>query len=81
MNKPLFSTRDGRINLAVWKREGKNGPFLSISITRSQKVGEEYKNFTTFNTSDLPSVYRVTLQGMEFVAKASEGQAEVPVQA
>ena len=62
-NAPIkrFAVGNG-IRASIWKNESKqNGAWLSVTITRTYRDGEEYKDTTTFRRDDLL-----------FVAKASE---------
>ncbi|QDV83801.1 hypothetical protein [Planctomycetes bacterium TBK1r] len=62
-NAPIkrFAVGNG-IRASVWKNESKkNGSWLSVTITRTYRDGEEYKDTTSFRRDDLL-----------FVAKASE---------
>ncbi len=62
-NAPIkrFAVGNG-IRASIWKNESKkNGSWLSVTITRTYRDGEEYKDTTSFRRDDLL-----------FVAKASE---------
>lgn len=69
-SKPVFSTKVGTIQLAVFENEikGKEGAVArSISITRSYKLGDEWKTTTSFRGSDLPHVKLAIDKAMEFL--------------
>ncbi|MEM8669253.1 MAG: hypothetical protein AAGG48_17150 [Planctomycetota bacterium] len=62
-NAPIkrFAVGNG-IRASVWKNDSKNnGSWLSVTITRTYRDGEEYKDTTSFRRDDLL-----------FVAKAAE---------
>lgn len=62
-NAPIkrFAVGNG-IRASIWKNESKqNGAWLSVTITRTYRDGDEYKDTTSFRRDDLL-----------FVAKASE---------
>lgn len=62
-NAPIkrFAVGNG-IRASVWKNQSKhNGSWLSVTINRTYRDGEEYKDTTSFRRDDLL-----------FVAKASE---------
>ena len=62
-NAPIkrFAVGTG-IRASVWRNESKkNGSWLSVTVTRTYRDGEEYKDTTSFRRDDLL-----------FVAKASE---------
>lgn len=53
-NAPLHKARLGRLNLAVWMREDKNGTVrFSINLSRSYKTAEGYRETTSLDQGDL----------------------------
>lgn len=62
-NAPIerFAVGNG-IRASIWKNESKNnGSWMNVSITRTYRDGEDYKDTTSFRREDLL-----------FVAKAAE---------
>lgn len=53
---PVHKVRLGRITAAVWTNEGSNGTFHNVTIARSYKDGDEWKESTSFGRDDLPLV-------------------------
>lgn len=51
-NKP-HEIRSGAIRCTIWRNESEKGPWFSVNITRSYKVGDEWKETTQFNKDDL----------------------------
>ena len=58
-NAPIHTIRLGRISAAIWSNEGSNGTFMSVTITRSYKDGDDWKQTDSFNRDDLPLVAKV----------------------
>jgi hypothetical protein len=50
--KPVHKIRAGAIEVAVWRREGENGAFYSVSMNRSYKQGEEWKQADSYGVDD-----------------------------
>lgn len=51
---PAYECRMGRIRAVVWKNDGKDGAWYSVSVTRSYKDGEQnWKQATSFGRDDL----------------------------
>lgn len=67
-NKPIHSIRVGGIQLAIWENELKDGKgtVQSITIKGSYKVGEEWKDTTSFKYSDLPLIQMAMQKALEF---------------
>ena len=51
--KPVHKIRAGALEVAIWQREGKNGPFYSVTMSRSYKQGEEWKQADSYDGEDL----------------------------
>lgn len=51
--KPVHKIRAGALEVAVWRREGEKGPFYNVSMSRSYKQGEEWKQSDSFGQDDL----------------------------
>ncbi|QDT13482.1 hypothetical protein [Planctomycetes bacterium K23_9] len=61
-NAPIKRIAVGNgVRASIWKNESKNGPWLGVTITRTYREGEEYKDSPSFRRDDLL-----------FVAKAAE---------
>ena len=48
----------GRINAAIWGNTGSNGAFHTVTVTRSYKDGDVWKQSDSFGRDDLPLVAR-----------------------
>ncbi len=69
--KPAHQVRiGGRIQGTVWRNEGKDGPWFSVSITRSYKDGQNnWKQAATFGRDDLLVVAEVARLCWLFIAQ------------
>jgi len=52
-NKPVQKFRSGAIEVAVWLKTGEKGPFYSVTMSRSYKSGEEWKQADSFSGDDV----------------------------
>ena len=52
-NRPVFVARYGSIKASVWRNETKNGPMHNVTVLRSYKDGEEWKDSSSFGYDDL----------------------------
>ena len=74
-NKPVHSVRLGQIQGAIWKQSGKNNSvFFSVTISRSYKDGNEYKNTDFFGAGDLATVAKVADVCLDWILREEEGQ-------
>jgi hypothetical protein len=57
-NSPVHKLRYGAVDAAVWKniREGMEGEFFSVTLSKRFKHGEDWKESKSFDERDLPTV-------------------------
>jgi hypothetical protein len=58
--KPVHSIRFGAIEAAIWKNQNETSTWFNVTITRSYKEGEGFKETTSFGRDDLPLVSKVS---------------------
>ena len=56
---PVHEIRMGRVRAAVWENETQNGSGYSVTVNRSYKDGEEWRQTSSFWRDDLPLVVKV----------------------
>ena len=57
--KPVHSLRLGRISAAIWMNESEQGTRYNVSIVRSYKDGEAWKDTQSFGRDDLLLVAKI----------------------
>ena len=67
-NKPVKTIRVGAIQLSVWENPLKDGSGVirSVTITKSYKQGDEWKQTTSFKMGDLPLIAMAMRMAMDF---------------
>ncbi len=65
-DKPIAKFRVGNVSAAVWKNAS---DFFSVTIQRSYKDGEEYKNSDSFGHGDLMNAVLVLQKAEAFISK------------
>jgi hypothetical protein len=50
---PVFSCRHRALKAAVWQNESNNGPFYNVTVSRSYKDGEKWKESSSFGYDDI----------------------------
>ncbi len=51
--KPVQKIRGGGIEISIWKNEGANGPWYSITLRRNYKQGDAWKESDSYAEDDL----------------------------
>lgn len=64
---PVRKFRAGGMNVTVWKNETKRGQMFSVTISRSYRVGEAWKNSTSFREEDLPVLTKAIDEAHSFL--------------
>jgi hypothetical protein len=57
--RPVHEVRFGRIRAAIWANKTENGVRHSVSVSRSYKDGDTWKNSESFFRDDLPLLAKV----------------------
>ena len=60
MNKPVHKIRIGNITASIWANEGQNGTFYNVTVSRSYKDGDQWKDTNSFNRDDLLVVAKLS---------------------
>lgn len=53
--KPAKKFSLGSVSAAVWENQGENGAFYSVTLSRTYKVGDAFKESSSFGPRELPS--------------------------
>lgn len=80
--RPATSIRAGGVKATVWENQTKDGnSYYSITLSRSYKDGEEWKETNSYYRDDLPKVELVTRKAFEYIHMEVEKQqaAQKPV--
>lgn len=60
-NRPVQEIRLGKIKVAIWSNRSPNHEtWYSVTVTRSYKDGDEWKDTSSFRRDDLPIVSKAT---------------------
>ncbi len=52
-NAPVFTCRHRALKAAVWKNESESGTFYNVTLSRSYKEGETWKESQSFGYDDV----------------------------
>ncbi|MGJ8641393.1 MAG: hypothetical protein ACSHYA_18535 [Opitutaceae bacterium] len=62
---PIDTIRIGRIKATIWENEHEGKTYYNTTVTRSFKVGEEWRENNNFSTEDLPLLRLATDKAFE----------------
>jgi len=65
--QPVHKITFGLIHVAIWKNEGSKGTFYNVTVTRSYKDGEEWKESQSYGRDDLPLVSKALDQAHTWI--------------
>lgn len=75
--KPIQQYRDGAIRAAIWANASEKGTFYSVTITRTFKEGEKYKDSASFSGVELLRVSRIAALAYDYIlAKRAENNTD-----
>ena len=52
-NKPIHKMNFGRIRVAIWENEARESKVYSVTLTRTYKDGDTFKDTTSLGRDDL----------------------------
>ena len=73
--KPVHKIRSGAIEVTIWRNEGKNGFFYIVTMNRSYKKDEEWKQADSFSAEDLLLLAKLLDQAHSWIISQPAKQA------
>ena len=74
--RPVYTARVGNVEIAVWRNQGSSGDFYTASApTIRYKDGEEWKNGSSYNMTDLLSLAEAAREASAKIRELSKGRA------
>jgi len=68
-NTPVQRIKRGAIEAAIWKNDGKTGPFHSVTFKRSYKTAEgDYRDSHAYTLRDLFDLVRCVIEAQMWMA-------------
>ncbi|HMP08593.1 MAG TPA: hypothetical protein PJ982_19780, partial [Lacipirellulaceae bacterium] len=76
-NKPVETIRYRNLRASIWRNEGANGPFHSVTFTRSYRdEQEQWHDAASFNTSDLPMLAKLANDAHSWITREERRQQQ-----
>ena len=79
-NRPVHTVRYQNIKAAIWRNQTANGVMYNVTLTRSYKDGEEWKDTQSFGFDDLLVVAKATTDAYEWIANHRNDDRPPPQQ-
>lgn len=79
--KPAHKIQHRGIAVAIWKNDGKNGPFYSVTLSRRYKQGEEWKESASYDEDDLLLLTELLAEAHAWIRQAVQAGRQARRQA
>jgi len=79
--KPAHKIWHRNILVTIWKNDGKNGPFYSVTLSRSYKQGEEWKESSSYDEDDLLLLTELAKEAHAWMRQAGQAARQAKRQA
>ena len=71
--RPAHKIQHRGIAVTIWKNEGKNGPFYSVTLSRRYKQGDEWKESSSYDEDDLLLLTELLTEAHAWIRQAVRG--------
>jgi len=75
-NRPAHTVRHRNIKATVWKNQTERGPMYNVTVTRSYRDGEEWRDTNSFGFDDLMTVAKALFDAHTWISSAKANEAE-----
>jgi hypothetical protein len=72
--KPAHKIRSGALTVTVWKNDGDNGPWYSVTPSRAYKQGDQWKDSDSFGQDDLLRLGKLLDQADSWIQSAEQAE-------
>jgi hypothetical protein len=81
--QPVQTVRHRNIKASIWRNETEKGPMYKVTVTRSYREGEEWRDTYSFGYDDLMNVAKLMYDAHSAITamRAKEAGARTNVQA
>lgn len=75
MNKPAHEIRNGGVKVTIWPKKDTGKAGYTVTISRSYKAGEEWKQTSTFFQSHLAKLAALLAEADEWITRQETAEA------
>lgn len=68
-DKPAKRFRIGAVQAAIWKNDGPNHSFYTVTMQRSYKDGDDWKNTDSLGSGDLLNAAHVLMRAEAWISE------------
>jgi hypothetical protein len=85
-NRPVHEIRHRNIRAAIWRNDTAKGPMYNVTVSRSYRDGDQWKDSTSFAFDDLMNLAKALYDAHSAIAnqiardRAGEQSAEPPAE-
>lgn len=72
-NKPVHSFRIGVVKAAIWENHSGDNTWYGVTVSRSYKDGDQWKNSDSFGRDDLLALSKVADQAHTWICERQAG--------
>jgi hypothetical protein len=76
-NKPAHEIRNGGVKVTIWSNEDQGITRYSVTVSRSYKVSEEWKQTSSFYKIHLSKLSAALAQAEQWIAEREPSAAEI----
>lgn len=77
-NRPVHVVRFGSIKAVVWRNETTAGPICNVTVSRSYKDGDQWKESNSFGYDDLLPLAKCLDLAHSWIHDAKENESQTP---
>lgn len=68
-NKPVETLRDGALSASIWKNEGENGQFHSVTFARTYTKDDISQSSDSFSANQLLTLAHLATRAYDLIAR------------
>ena len=68
-DKPAAKFRIGRVTATIWHNQSNGNTFYNVTLERTYKEGEDYKQVNSFGHADLLNASRVLQRSEDWISR------------
>lgn len=77
-NRPVHVVRYGAIKAVIWRNETSAGPICNVTVARSYKDGDQWKESASFGYEDLLPLAKCLDLAHSWIHDARENESQQP---
>jgi hypothetical protein len=74
-NRPAHTVRHRNIKATIWKNQTERGPMYNVTVTRSYRDGEQWRDTNSFGFDDLMTVAKALFDAHTWISSAKASDA------